>query len=115
MPSRSRPRPPRRPDADPAYPPARMATSWQGVFELPDGAAPAGDAVEEPPEEERRGLFRRLRENLTKSRHALADELTASLGDSFDSETWERLEEALILADVGARPTDDVVGRVEAG
>jgi fused signal recognition particle receptor len=91
-----------------------MATSWQEVFELPDGAAPAGDAVEEPPEEEPRGLFRRLRENLTKSRRALADELTASLGDTFDSETWERLEEALIAADVGARTTADVVGSLEA-
>ena len=41
-------------------------------------------------------------------------ELGASLFDQLDDETWERLEEALILADVGARTTADVVGRLEA-
>jgi fused signal recognition particle receptor len=58
--------------------------------------------------------FRRLRESLAKSRRALQAELSASLFDRLDSETWERLEEALILADVGARATADVVGRLEA-
>ena len=59
-------------------------------------------------------MFRRLRESLTKSRQALQAELGASLFDQLDDETWERLEEALILADVGARTTADVVGRLEA-
>ena len=91
-----------------------MPSNWADVFDLggerADGPGPA--VAEEAPE--RGGLLRRLRENLSKSRKALADEVTASLGDRIDEETWERLEEALILADVGARTTADVVGRLEA-
>ena len=59
------------------------------------------------------GFFRRLREGLRKSRDALAAELSASLFDRLDAEAFERLEEALILADVGAPATADVVGRLE--
>src|SRR5687767_5552913 len=57
--------------------------------------------------------FARLRERLSKSRQALRAELSASLFDKIDEETWERLEEALILADVGAKATADVVGKLE--
>ena len=89
-----------------------MATTWQDAFELPDGAA-AGPAAEPAPAGEERGVLGRLRDSLSKSRRALADELTASLGETLDSKTWERLEEALILADVGAPTTAKVVGRLE--
>jgi fused signal recognition particle receptor len=58
--------------------------------------------------------WRRLRESLSKSRRALQAELSSSLFERLDAETWERLEEALILADVGARTTASVVGRLEA-
>ena len=58
--------------------------------------------------------WRRLRESLSKSRRALQAELSSSLFERLDDETWERLEEALILADVGARTTADVVRRLEA-
>jgi fused signal recognition particle receptor len=58
--------------------------------------------------------WRRLRESLSKSRRALQAELSASLFEQLDDEAWERLEEALILADVGARTTADVVRRLEA-
>jgi fused signal recognition particle receptor len=44
----------------------------------------------------------------------LRAELSASLFEQLDDETWERLEEALILADVGAKATADVVGRLES-
>ena len=37
----------------------------------------------------------------------------ASLFENLDAEAWERLEEALIMADVGARTTAEVVGRLE--
>jgi fused signal recognition particle receptor len=88
-----------------------MARDWRDVFDLGDHEAP-----EPPPEEapvERRGLFKRLRENLGKSRRALQAELSASLFETLDNETWERLEEALILADVGAPTTAEVVGKLE--
>ncbi|MEK6326075.1 MAG: signal recognition particle-docking protein FtsY [Actinomycetota bacterium] len=57
--------------------------------------------------------WRRLRESLSKSRRALQAELGSSLFERLDDQTWERLEEALILADVGARTTADVVRRLE--
>jgi fused signal recognition particle receptor len=57
--------------------------------------------------------WRRLRESLSKSRRALQAELSSSLFEQLDDEAWERLEEALILADVGARTTADVVRRLE--
>ncbi len=90
-----------------------MARDWQELFVLGDGAAVA--APPEPEREEgRRGFFRRLRENMRKTREALAAEVQATLfeGD-LDEATWERLEEALIYADVGARTTAEVVERLE--
>jgi fused signal recognition particle receptor len=82
---------------------------WEEL--IPSAAGPPADADAEP---DRPGRFARLRERLAKSRQALTAELSASLFDRLDEETWERLEEALILADVGAKATADVVGRLEA-
>ena len=45
--------------------------------------------------ERRRGLFKRLRENLSKTRQALGSEIQATLFATLDEHTWERLEEAL--------------------
>ncbi len=88
-----------------------MARDWTDLFVLPDGrAAPAGA---QPAEERRGGLFRRLRENMAKTRQALSAEVQASLFDTLDEEAWERLEEALIMADVGAATTARVVGQLE--
>ncbi len=88
-----------------------MPRDWSDVFITADGTTPAA-AREQP--EERRGFFRRLRQNLSKTREALGAELQATLfsGD-LDEETWERLEEALIMADVGASTTAKVVARLE--
>jgi fused signal recognition particle receptor len=73
-----------------------------------------GDADEgEREAAERSGLFSRLRESLGKSRRALA----AELGGSFDpnaEDAWERLEVALIRADVGVPATAELVRRLEA-
>jgi fused signal recognition particle receptor len=89
-----------------------MPTSWSEIFDL--GARDAAPAQVEPESEERRrGVFRRLRESLSKSRQALVEEISASLFDRIDDETWERLEEALILADAGASTTAEVVERLE--
>ena len=89
-----------------------MPRDWSDLF-VSD--ATAGGAASEPEEEpERRsGFFRRLRENLSKTSQALNAEIQATLFDTLDDETWERLEEALIMADVGARTTAQVVGRLE--
>jgi fused signal recognition particle receptor len=63
---------------------------------------------------ERRGLFRRLRESMAKTRQALGSEIQATLFGVLDEHTWERLEEALIMADVGASTTASVVETLEA-
>jgi fused signal recognition particle receptor len=70
-------------------------------------------STEAESEGERRGVFKRLRESLSKSRQALTEEISASLFDRIDDETWERLEEALILADAGAPTTAAVVEKLE--
>ena len=64
-------------------------------------------------EETGRGWFRRLRESLAVSRQALTSELAAAF-DPADEEVWERLEEALIAADVGVTATVEIVRRLEA-
>ena len=59
-------------------------------------------------------MFKRLRENLSKTRQALGSEIQATLFATLDEHTWERLEEASIMADVGASTTAAVVETLEA-
>src|SRR5215510_5534641 len=81
-----------------------MSRTWSELLGDADGGA-ADD-------EERTGFFGRLRDSLSKSRRALV----AEIGASFDpaEEAWERLEEALIRADVGVPATAELVQRLEA-
>jgi fused signal recognition particle receptor len=65
-------------------------------------------------EEERSGFFSRLRDSLGKSRRALTEQLALESFDAADDEAWERLEEALIAADVGVPATAELVQRLEA-
>src|SRR4051794_26824687 len=90
-----------------------MARDWRDLFITGDDAGSTAAATEEAERPERRGFFRRLRENMSKTREALTSEIQATLFDTLDDETWERLEEALIMADVGARTTAGVVGQLE--
>ena len=83
-----------------------MARSWSELLGEED-ARPE-------PEEQRTGLFSRLRESLSKSRRAFTEELAAAAFDPGDELAWERLEEALIRADVGVRATAELVRRLEA-
>jgi fused signal recognition particle receptor len=76
--------------------------------------APLGDGSSTASAPPRRGLFRRLRENLAKTREALGGEIQATLFGTLDAAAWERLEEALILADVGARTTASIVATLES-
>jgi len=73
-----------------------------------------GDAEDgEREEAERGGFFSRLRDSLGKSRRALVAELGASF-DPAEEDAWERLEIALIRADVGVASTAALVRRLEA-
>ncbi len=86
-----------------------MEADWRYAFDLGDrDVASAAEA-----EGDRVGVFTRLREGLSRSRKALGAELAASVSGPIDDQTWERLEEALILADVGAPTTAAVVRRLE--
>ncbi len=88
-----------------------MPRDWSDLF-ITDAAAGAV-LTEDAEPEKRAGFFRRLRENMRKTREALGAEIQATLFETLDDETWERLEEALIMADVGATTTAKVVGQLE--
>ena len=89
-----------------------MTVEWADILDTGVTRERAGRSEAEEGER-KRGAFRRLRESLSRSRRALAEELTASLFDRVDEETWEKLEEALILADAGPAVTASVVERLE--
>ena len=91
-----------------------MARDWTDLFILDAGVGkppPPGDPEES--DEQRGGRFRRLRESLRRTRQALSNEIQATLFEDLDDATWERLEEALIYADVGAKTTAQVVEELE--
>jgi fused signal recognition particle receptor len=87
-----------------------MAHDWRDLFII-DGLPAEAPAPET--EKRRVGMFRRLRENMRKTRQALTTEIQATLFEDLSEETWERLEEALIYADVGATTTAQVVSKLE--
>jgi fused signal recognition particle receptor len=72
-----------------------------------------GDEPTAEDEPERTGFFVRMRDSLSKSRRALAEQLATAGFDAGDEEAWERLEEALIRSDVGVQATAELVRRLE--
>jgi fused signal recognition particle receptor len=94
-----------------------VARDWSDLFIIgegedrspSEGSAAGGHGAPR----QRGGLFRRLRESMAKTRQALGSEIQATLFGVLDEQTWERLEEALIMADVGASTTASVVGALE--
>jgi fused signal recognition particle receptor len=87
--------------------------AWGELFEL----APPETEDEAPA---RRGLFRRLRENLTTPRQTISPQLAGIFAPKLlTPATWEELEDALISADVGVETTLDLVeelrGEAEQG
>jgi fused signal recognition particle receptor len=83
-----------------------VARSWAELLGDAEGS--------ELPDEQQAGLFSRLRDSLGKSRRALTEQIAASTFDPADDAAWERLEEALIAADVGVPSTAELVRRLEA-
>src|SRR5438094_8128067 len=79
-------------------------TTWSALL---------GDEERVEEQEAEPGFFGRLRDSLGKSRRALTEQLAAAAFDPADDEAWERLEEALIAADVGVPATAELVRRVE--
>lgn len=91
-----------------------MPTTWEDLLDIGDHEVALAALAEADAPERRGSFFKRLRESLATSRQALGAELGATLFETLDTEAWEQLEEALIMADVGARTTAEVVGRLEA-
>jgi fused signal recognition particle receptor len=89
-----------------------MARDWRDLF-IVNGGPPPSEQAEPASDEKRVGRFRRLRDSLRKTRQALQSEIQATLFEDINEDTWERLEEALIYADVGAQTTAEVVGQLE--
>ena len=83
-----------------------MSRTWAELLGDADGGgAEAAEAG---------GFFSRLRDSLGKSRRALTEQIAATAFDPADEAAWERLEEALIAADVGVPATAELVQRLEA-
>src|SRR5881396_2705775 len=82
-----------------------MARSWAELL---------GDDTRGGGEEAGPGFFGRLRDSLGKSRRALTEQLALGSFDPADEAAWERLEEALIAADIGVPATAELVQRLEA-
>jgi len=92
-----------------------MARTWQEAVDTGDARPQPGSGDRlDAGGEGRQGAFARLRQSLKRSRQALQAELQASLADRLDGQAFEQIEEALILADLGAPATAEVVGRLEA-
>jgi fused signal recognition particle receptor len=79
------------------------------------GVEPTGGRSESKGAQEnaKKGWLRSLKDGLSKSRKALSQQLAAVLTDRFDEEMWERIEEALIFADMGVDGTVKIVERLE--
>jgi fused signal recognition particle receptor len=73
-----------------------------------------GEEATEDEVEQTSGFFSRLRDSLGKSRRALTEQIAVAAFDPGEEEAWERLEEALIAADVGVPSTAELVRRLEA-
>jgi len=76
-------------------------------------AAPVVEApvIEKP--EPTAGRLQRLRARLSRSQNALGRGLLALLSrDKLDDDTWDEVEESLLLADVGVEPTQELVERL---
>jgi fused signal recognition particle receptor len=82
--------------------------AWAELFGLDPGTADDDSPG-------RRGLFARLRENLTKPRQTISPQLAGIFAPKLvTAATWEELEDALITADVGVETTLELVEELRA-
>jgi fused signal recognition particle receptor len=95
-----------------------VAREWTELFITAGGDDAPGDRDrEEAPEDsqpQRRGAFRRLRESLRATRQTLGSDVAATFGKTLADHDWEGLEEALIMADVGAGAAASITASMEA-
>lgn len=83
-----------------------------------DSAATGTDIEEREGASDRGGLWRRLRQGLSKTREQITERLTATVegrGVAPPEEILDALEEALITADVGVETSLELIERVRVG
>ena len=119
LPRRRRQLPPSpRSPLPPQAPPVEAPVVEAPVVQAPTVAAPAVEApvvatpvIEVP--EPTAGRLIRLRARLSRSQSVLGKGLLALLSrDRLDDDTWDEIEETLIMSDVGVAATTEIVGRL---
>lgn len=109
-------------EEEPSASPVATAPETEQVDEArapaPSGSdvdAPAADTEVAPPEEAPPLVAPSFRDRLAKARSAFSGAIGAIRGRStIDQDTWDELEEALLRADVGVGPTQDLLDTVRA-
>jgi fused signal recognition particle receptor len=90
-------------DAPPAEPPPPIEPA-------PAATAPAAEEIA-PPE----GRFERLRGRLARSQNALGRSLLGLIGGGdLDEESWEQVEDTLLIADLGPTVTSSIVAELRS-
>ncbi|MET3983623.1 signal recognition particle-docking protein FtsY [Streptomyces sp. PvR034] len=102
---------PRRTIEEVVLPEGETATDSPVAVEDPVVAAPEAPALDVP--EPTAGRLVRLRARLARSQNSLGKGLLTLLSrEHLDEDTWEEIEETLLIADVGVAPTQELVDRL---
>ncbi|MFG2297280.1 signal recognition particle-docking protein FtsY [Streptomyces sp. NPDC048603] len=102
---------PRRTIEEVGLPEAEAAAPAPEVVEPEAPEVPAAPEIEVP--EPTAGRLVRLRARLARSQNSLGKGLLTLLSrEHLDEDTWEEIEETLLVADVGVKPTQELVDRL---
>lgn len=92
--------------------------AWFGKKDKKEEAIqdPAPKAQEEAPKPEKKGLFARLREGLSKTRGNMTDKVDTLVKETrkIDDAFYEELEDILILSDCGVKATTRIIDELRA-
>ncbi|MEU3775596.1 signal recognition particle-docking protein FtsY [Streptomyces sp. NPDC032472] len=102
---------PRRTIEEVALPEAEAAPAPPAEAPVAEAELPAAPEIEVP--EPTAGRLVRLRARLARSQNSLGKGLLTLLSrEHLDEDTWEEIEETLLIADVGVVPTQELVDRL---
>ncbi|WP_438388358.1 signal recognition particle-docking protein FtsY [Actinopolyspora saharensis] len=98
--------------AEPAQAEAAQAESAPAES-APAEAEPAGAEVEAEPIEPSTGRLERLRGRLSRSRSMFGQSVLGLLGaGDLDEDSWEEIEDTLLMADIGAATSSEIIQRL---
>ncbi|MFC1414554.1 signal recognition particle-docking protein FtsY [Streptacidiphilus sp. N1-12] len=102
------------PTAEPSGQPSAEPSAEPGPVVQAEPGPVAGPPPLDVPEPTA-GRLVRLRSRLSRSQNSMGKGLLALLSrDHLDEDTWEEIEEVLLVADVGVAPTQELVERLRA-